>query len=101
MFLGETTINSCGQLTLYNWRAKENEFNSGKIKIELHGGKTTIITLYSVVFFSTSEEQMLLAHVKLKNIKYFRFNYESNKLLILLSIFWHISFHILGNWIYC
>lgn len=56
-FLGETTVNSCEQLTLYNSRAKENEFNSGKIKIELHGGKTTIITLYSVVLFSKSENR--------------------------------------------
>ena len=56
-FLGETTVNSCEQLTLYNSRANKNEFNSGKIKIESHGGKTTIITLYSVVFFSKSENR--------------------------------------------
>lgn len=35
---GEATI-SCEQLTLCNWRAKDNKFNTGKNRIELLGGK--------------------------------------------------------------
>ena len=54
-----------------------------------------MIILYSV-FFNKSAEQMLLAHVKLKNIKYIKFNYKSNKLLILLSIFLICFFVYLG-----
>lgn len=63
-FFGEDTVNSCEQLALCNWGAKENQFNSGKIKVERQGGETTIIISCSVVFFNKLEEQMLLAHVK-------------------------------------